>query len=96
MTTIDEAQQKPKRGRGRPRKGEEPSEEGGYINHTRERILPASSRFLSADQIAKELGISRAYAYNKIREINKELEKQGVMIFPGRVLRKVWIERTGG
>ena len=68
----------------------------GYVNHTRQKILPASSRFMSADQVAAELGISRAGAYAAIRKINQDLQKKGFLTFSGRVLKKEWIERTGG
>ena len=43
------------RKRGRPRKTET-AESGGYINTTRQKILPESSRFMSADQVAQEIG----------------------------------------
>ena len=68
----------------------------GYVNHTRQKICPASSRFISGEQIAEELAKSRAYGYSIIREINKELKKKGYMTFSGRVLKKAWIEYTGG
>ena len=68
----------------------------GYVNRTRQKILPASSRFMSADQVAAELGISRAGAYAVIRKINQDLQKKGFLTFSGRVLKSVWIERTGG
>ena len=79
------------------RKGGADDEIGdGYVNHTRQKILPASSRFMSADQVAQELGISRAGAYAVIRRINEDLKQKGVLTFSGRVLKKEWIERTGG
>lgn len=81
------------RKRGRPRKSEA---ENGYINTTNQKILPASSRFMSADQVAQELGCSRSLAYREIHKINEELERKGFMTFAGRVLKSVWIARTGG
>lgn len=69
---------------------------GGYVNRTRQKILPASSRFMSADQVAQELGCSRSLAYREIHKINEELARKGFMTFAGRVLKSVWIERTGG
>ena len=83
------------RKRGRPRKSEA-EVENGYINTTGQKILPASSRFMSADQVAAELGISRAGAYAAIRKINQDLQKKGFLTFSGRILKSVWIERTGG
>ena len=68
----------------------------GYVNNTEQHILPAASRFLTAAQVAAELGISRSFAYKKIREVNQELAKQGFMTFSGRVLKSAWIAKTGG
>lgn len=53
-------------------------------------------RFFTAEDIMKELHISKSFAYKKIRMINEELEKKGFMTFSGRVLKKAWVERTGG
>ena len=68
----------------------------GYVNHTQQAIRPATARFMYPEQIAAELGISKWQAQKKILTINKDLEKDGHMFFTGRVLRKIWIEKTGG
>lgn len=83
------------RKRGRPRK-DCGQDNDGYINTTQQRILPASSRFMSADQIVAELGCSRSLAYREIHKINEELARKGFMTFAGRVLKSEWIRRTGG
>lgn len=83
------------RKRGRPRKSEA-EVENGYINTTGQKILPASSRFMSAAQVAAELGICRSGAYAVIRRINQDLAAKGIITFSGRVLKSEWIKRTGG
>ena len=38
-----------------------------------------SVAFLDADQVASQLGISKAYAYKIIKRLNKELESKGFL-----------------
>ena len=53
----------------------------------------ASSNFMRAEDVAEELGISQAYAYKIIRQLNAELEKKGIITLAGRVSRRYFIER---
>ena len=53
----------------------------------------ASSNFMKAEDVAEELGISQAYAYKIIRQLNAELEKKGIITLAGRVNRRYFIER---
>lgn len=41
--------------------------------------------FLTVDDIAKELKVSRSYAYKIIRKLNKELKEQGYITISGRI-----------
>ena len=50
------------------------------------------NQFMRADEVAKELGISRSYAYKLIRELNKELKAAGCIVINGRVDRRFFHE----
>jgi phytoene/squalene synthetase len=52
--------------------------------------------FVKVDDVAKELGISKAHAYKLIRSMNMELQKQGYITIAGRVSRKYFEERVYG
>ena len=52
--------------------------------------------FLKAEDVAKELGISKSQAYKVIRNMNKELESKGYMTIIGRVSRYYFQERFYG
>lgn len=56
----------------------------------------SKSIFIKAERIAEELGVSKPYAYKIVREMNKELEKQGYITIAGRVSRKYFEERFYG
>jgi len=43
---------------------------------------------MNADDISKELGISKSRAYQMIRQYNKELQKDGYFTMPGRLPRE--------
>lgn len=42
---------------------------------------------MTADDIAKELGISKGHAYKLIRRLNKELETSGYIVIAGKIPR---------
>ena len=42
-------------------------------------------RTYGADEVARQLGVSRAYAYKVIRRLNAELEAEGRITIPGKV-----------
>lgn len=52
--------------------------------------------FMKAEEIQKELGISKTYAYKIIKELNEELEKMGYKTLAGRVSRKFFNEKFYG
>lgn len=52
--------------------------------------------FMKAEEIQKELGISKTYAYKIIKELNEELEKLGYKTLAGRVSRKFFNEKFYG
>jgi hypothetical protein len=52
--------------------------------------------FIHAKEVAIELGISEAHVYKIVRNMNKELRKQGFMTISGRVSRKYFHEKFYG
>ena len=49
--------------------------------------------FMRADEVAKELGISKSFAYKLIRQLNQELRERGYMTIAGRINRDYFRER---
>lgn len=54
------------------------------------------SRFITAEEMAKDLCVSKAHAYKLIRKMNDELESKGYLTIAGRVSRKYCEERFYG
>ncbi len=54
------------------------------FNRKGERFME-NKNFLTADEVAEELSVSKAYAYKVIRELNAELKEQGYLTVSGRV-----------
>ena len=54
------------------------------------------NKFIRADEVAKELAISKSYAYKLIRRLNDELKAQGFITIAGRVNRQYFSERLYG
>ena len=52
-----------------------------------ERDERMANQFMRADEVAKELGISRSYAYKLIRQLNQELKERGFLTIAGRINR---------
>ena len=52
--------------------------------------------FMRVDEVAKELGISKPYAYKIIRTMNEELKKTGCITIAGRIDRKFFYEKFYG
>lgn len=46
--------------------------------------------FVRAEEVARELGISKPYAYKLVREMNEELKKKGFLTIPGRGSWTLW------
>jgi hypothetical protein len=55
----------------------------------------ADGRFVFAPEIADALQFSTRKAYDIIRDLNQELQRQGTMTFKGRVPRNYFYERCG-
>lgn len=41
--------------------------------------------FMTVDEVAKELNVSKSYAYKVVRELNAELKQLGYITIGGRV-----------
>lgn len=52
--------------------------------------------FLRVEEVAKELGVSKPYAYKLIRSMNAELKKTGCITISGRIDRKFFYEKFYG
>lgn len=50
--------------------------------------------FMRVDEVAKELGISKSYAYKIVQKLNAELTEKGYMVISGRVNKQYFTERT--
>ena len=54
------------------------------------------NQFMRAEEVARELEVSRSYAYRLIRQLNAELRDKGYMTIAGRVNRQYFRERLYG
>ena len=46
------------------------------------------NRFIRVDDVARELDVSKPYAYKLIRQLNEELKAKGFVTIAGRVNRQ--------
>ena len=53
-----------------------------------------NTSFMRVDEVAKELGISKSYAYKIVQKLNAELAEKGYMVISGRVNKQDFRERT--
>ncbi len=54
------------------------------------------AQYVTADELVETLGISKAKAYQIIRQLNDELEKQGYIKIAGKCPRKYFEKRYYG
>ena len=54
------------------------------------------NNFIRADDVARELSVSKPYAYKLIRKRNEELTAQRFITIAGRVNRQYFYERLYG
>ena len=54
------------------------------------------NKFIRVDEVAKELDVSKPYAYKIIRQLNGELKAKGFITIAGRVNRQYFNERLYG
>jgi len=51
---------------------------------------------MTVDEVAKELGVSKSYAYKLVKKLNDELKKKDYITISGRVSKKYFQERIYG
>lgn len=54
----------------------------------------AEQSFIRVDEVAKELGVSKSYAYKIVQKLNRELKEKGYLTISGRVNRKYFQEKA--
>ena len=52
--------------------------------------------FVTAAEVAQELGVSKPFAYKLVRQMNGELGERGFITIAGRVSRKYFEEKFYG
>ena len=52
--------------------------------------------FVTAGEVAQDLGVSKPFAYKLVRQMNEELESKGFITIAGRVSRKYYEEKFYG
>ena len=53
-----------------------------------------SSTLLSVDEVAKELEVSKSYAYKIVQKLNMELKEEGYLTISGKVNKKYFEKRV--
>ena len=48
--------------------------------------------FMRVEDVARELDVSKSYAYKIVQKLNKELEAKGYITISGRVNRQYFLE----
>lgn len=53
-------------------------------------------KFFDVNDVGKMLGVGKSKAYQVIRKLNKELERNGYLIVAGKIPKKYFLERIYG
>ena len=51
------------------------------------------NHFMRVDDVARELGVSKSYAYKVVQKLNGELKEKGYLTVSGRVNRKYFMKK---
>lgn len=54
------------------------------------------STFITSEEVANELGVSKSFAYKVVRQLNDELRSKGFMTVSGKVSRMYYEEKFYG
>lgn len=54
------------------------------------------SYLMTANDVAKELGVSKGHAYKVIRILNEELKEKGFVVITGKIPRAFWEKKFYG
>ena len=52
-----------------------------------------NNSFIKVEEVARELEISKSYAYKIVKKLNDELKEKGFLTISGRVNKKYFMER---
>lgn len=52
--------------------------------------------FVTASEVAEELGVSKPFAYKLVKQMNEELDQKGFITIAGRVSRNYFQEKIYG
>lgn len=52
-----------------------------------------NNNFIRVEDVAKELGISKSYAYKIVQKLNADLQAKGFLTISGRINRKYFMEK---
>lgn len=50
--------------------------------------------FMDAEEVARQMNVSKAYAYKVIHQLNEEMKKMGYVTVAGRVNRKYFMKKV--
>lgn len=64
------------------------------LGQRKEILLMTDKNFMRVEDVARELDVSKSYAYKIVQKLNKELEAKGYITISGRVNRQYFLERT--
>ena len=53
-----------------------------------------ANTFMSVDEVANELGVSKSYAYKIVQRLNNELKEKGFITISGRLNKQYFKERV--
>ena len=56
--------------------------------------MTAETYLMTAEEVARELGISKGHAYKIVRMMNQELAKSGYVVVAGKVPRPYWNKKA--
>lgn len=52
-----------------------------------------NNNFIRVEDVAKELGVSKSYAYKIVQKLNADLRAKGFLTISGRINRKYFMEK---
>jgi len=52
--------------------------------------------FMRVEEVAKELGVSKPYAYKLVQKLNEELKRKNYITISGRISKRYFKERVYG
>ena len=64
------------------------------LSRGKEILLMTDKNFMRVEDVARELDVSKSYAYKIVQKLNKELEAKGYITITGRVNREYFNERV--